>query len=397
MTNQQIVRIEEIATDVQSGFASGERTDDGVVQLRMNNVTTDGSLNWSSYIRVPTSQKQIEKYQLRPGDILFNNTNSPELVGKTAVFKDFGEPVVFSNHFVRLRVDEERVHPQYLAAWFIKQWQNRVFESLCTQWVNQAAVRKEDLLELKLPLPPLTEQKWIASLLARADRLRQLRRTAHDLSDALLQSVFLEMFGDPETNPKKWKVSHIRDLCEKILDCPHETPIHSETETEYASIRSSDIQNGHLDFSTTKCVSYEVYKRRIERGTPMPGDVVYCREGARFGNAARIPKNLNKKICLGQRMMSFRVNPQKATSEFLWAILESPSIYKQAVNMVGGSAAPHVNVQDIKKFNVIIPPLSLQEEFAGVVARVDSLRGRMRESERQVAGLFESLLSESFA
>ena len=121
MTNQQIVSIEEIATNVQSGFASGERTSEGVVQLRMNNVTTAGSLNWSSYIRVPASQKQIEKFQLRPGDILFNSTNSPELVGKTAIFKDFGEPVVFSNHFVRLRVDEKRVDAQHLAAWFTTQ------------------------------------------------------------------------------------------------------------------------------------------------------------------------------------------------------------------------------------------------------------------------------------
>ena len=187
----------------------------------MNNVTTDGSLNWSSYLRVPTSQKQIEKYQLRPGDILFNNTNSPELVGKTAVFRDFGEPVVFSNHFVRLRVDEKRVDPQYLAAWFTKQWKNKVFENLCTQWVNQAAVRKEDLLELKLPLPPLTEQKRIASLLARADRLRRLRRTAHDLGDALIQSVFLEMFGDPKTNPNKWKKAKLGDVITSVQDGPH--------------------------------------------------------------------------------------------------------------------------------------------------------------------------------
>jgi type I restriction enzyme S subunit len=265
MTIRETVSIEEIATDVQSGFASGERTADGVVQLRMNNVTTEGSLNWSSYIRVPTSQKQIEKYQLRSGDILFNNTNSPELVGKTAMFKEFGEPVVFSNHFVRLRVDEKRVDPQYLTAWFTKQWQNRVFESLCTQWVNQAAVRKEDLLELKLPLPPLTEQKRIASLLRRADRLRALRRTAHELGESLLQSVFLEMFGDPVRNEKGWDRVELAELVRSddtinygVVqpgdDFPNGKPI----------IRVGDLENLSKNLATLKLIDPKIeanYKR----------------------------------------------------------------------------------------------------------------------------------------
>ena len=106
-------------------------------------------------------------------------------------------------------------------------------------------------------------------------------------------------------------IGYINDLCEKVIDCPHATPIHSPVETEYASIRSSDIQNGYLDWSTTKYVDAEQYKKRIARGTPIAGDVVYCREGARFGNAARIPEHLSKKICLGQRMMLFRVKSTK--------------------------------------------------------------------------------------
>src|SRR3972149_2972051 len=76
------------------------------------------------------------------------------------------------------------------------------------------AIAREDLETIKIPLPPLTEQKLIASLLRRADRLRQLRRTAHDLGDALLQSVFLEMFGDIPTNSKKWDMCIIDDVVE---------------------------------------------------------------------------------------------------------------------------------------------------------------------------------------
>jgi type I restriction enzyme S subunit len=108
----------------------------------MNNVTTKGNLDWTSFIRVPASEKQVRKYSLRPGDVLFNSTNSSDLVGKTAAFDGHSEPIVFSNHFVRLRTDETKLDPQYLARWLTFTWQQRVFESLCTKWVNQAPCEK---------------------------------------------------------------------------------------------------------------------------------------------------------------------------------------------------------------------------------------------------------------
>src|SRR5206468_9663337 len=112
----------------------------------------------------------------------------------------------------------------------------------------------------------------------------------------LLQSVFIEMFGDPGTNPKGWAFGRISDLCEDIIDCPHSTPIYAATGTPYACLRSSDIQNGYIDKSTTKYVSLEEYNQRIQRTAPKKGDVIYCREGARFGNAARIVND--EKSCL---------------------------------------------------------------------------------------------------
>ncbi len=390
MTIQEIVSIEEIATDVQSGFASGERTADGVVQLRMNNVTTEGSLNWSSYIRVPTSKKQIEKYQLQPGDILFNNTNSPELVGKTAVFKDFGEPVVFSNHFVRLRVDEERVDPQYLAAWFIKQWQNRVFESLCTQWVNQAAVRKEDLLDLKIPLPPLTEQKRIASLLARADRLRTLRRTAHELGESLLQSVFLEMFGDVVRNDKGWEKVSISDLGKVQTG---NTPSREEPEN-YGDfiewIKSDNIRDEQLYVSPSR---EKLSKIGLKKGRSVDAGAVLvtCIAGSleHIGDTSLT----NRTVAFNQQINAISpfdgVNPL-----FLRTMMR---IAKPHIQFNASAGMKHIITKSkLEELVLVKPPLSLQEEFAGVVARVESLRGRMSEAGRQVEGLFESLLAESF-
>jgi type I restriction enzyme, S subunit len=115
-------------------------------------------------------------------------------------------------------------------------WLYYTLKALDLTRLNKSAaipgLNREDAYEQKIPLPPLTEQKRIASLLRRADRLRQLQRTAHDLSDAVLQSVFLEMVGDVEINEKGWDKLPFDDVCtigtemvdpreEKYLDLPH--------------------------------------------------------------------------------------------------------------------------------------------------------------------------------
>lgn len=389
MKNQQIVSIEEIVTDVQSGFASGERTNDGVVQLRMNNVTTDGSLNWSSYIRVPANQKQIKKYQLQSGDILFNSTNSPELVGKTAVFKDFGEPVVFSNHFVRLRVDKKRVDSQYLAAWFTKQWQNRVFESLSTQWVNQAAVRKEDLLELKLPLPPLDEQKRIASLLARADRLRGLRRHARCLIDSLLQSVFVEMFGDVEKNPKGFDVYELGEIGTldrgRSKNRPRNAP--ELYGGKYPFIQTGDIANagGYVRSYQQTYSELGLKQSKIWKAGTLCITI-----------AANIAKTaiLTFDACFPDSVVGFVPNREKTTVEYVqyWLSFKQKELEETAPE----SAQKNINLEILRGLKIPLPPLPLQEEFARVAARVEALRARQAEAERQAEGLFQSLLTLSF-
>src|SRR5581483_1421652 len=148
--------------DAQPGFAAGQRDSRGVVQLRMNNVTTDGRLDWSSFIRVP--EPPDGAYDLAPGDVVFNNTNSAELVGKAALFEGWDERVVYSNHFTRLRA-KPGVDARFLVRWLNLKWREGLFAGICNLWIGQAAVSRQKLLGLDVPLPPLEEQRRIAALL----------------------------------------------------------------------------------------------------------------------------------------------------------------------------------------------------------------------------------------
>lgn len=192
------VKLGEVCNNVQSGFASGQRDSEGVIQLRMNNLDTRGNFVWDDFIRIPASQETVAQFLLEPNDVLFNNTNSRELVGKSALFPGHVEQVVFSNHFTRIRTNSEALVPGFLSAWLNQQWLMGVFANICNSWIGQSAVKPSKLLALDFPLPPLPEQKRIAAVLneqmAAVERARKAAEeesaTINALPAALLRRAF---------------------------------------------------------------------------------------------------------------------------------------------------------------------------------------------------------------
>ena len=255
------------------------------------------------------------------------------------------------------------------------------------------AITFEDLGKLSIPLPNLDDQTRIARLLSKVDGLIAQRKQHLQQLDDLLKSVFLEMFGDPVRNEKGWETSPIEGFCEAVIDCPHSTPEYSDVETGYYCVRSSDIVEGYLDLKNTYQVSKDVFEDRITRYRPQPNDIVYSREGGRLGNAARISGG--RPICLGQRMMLFKVNSSNKP-EFLWALLESAPFKSKLRGLVGGGAAPRVNIKDLKKLVVVKPDADLQELFSLFVLRADQLRARYEQSLTDLEALYCSLSQKAF-
>jgi type I restriction enzyme S subunit len=182
----RLVKLGEIIQEVQAGFACGERDAEGIVQLRMNNLDTRGNFIWDDVLRVPREGNNIEQFLLVPGDVLFNNTNSTELVGKSALFTGYAEPIVYSNHFTRLRTIRDALLPDVLASWLNQQWQQGVFAAICNRWIGQSAVKADKLLNLEIPLPPLPEQRRIAGVLREQMAAVDKARTA---AEAELNSI----------------------------------------------------------------------------------------------------------------------------------------------------------------------------------------------------------------
>jgi type I restriction enzyme S subunit len=169
--------IESICSSITPGFACSRNhtVEGGHVHLRTHNISTLGSLNFDLLLRIDPKMVDRQKASIRKGDILFNNTNSQELVGKTALVDrdyDFG----FSNHITRLRLIDE-VSPGFVVLYLTLLRNSGYFAKICTRWINQAAVNTDTLKKETILLPPLAEQKRIVAkvdeLMTLCDRLEE--------------------------------------------------------------------------------------------------------------------------------------------------------------------------------------------------------------------------------
>jgi type I restriction enzyme, S subunit len=255
-------------------------------------------------------------------------------------------------------------------------------------------ISKGYISELLIPYLPTVKQNRIETILDKADAIRRKRQQAIQLYDEFLRSVFLDMFGDPVINTKKWPIEPLESFCSDVVDCPHSTPKYSDDKTPFPCLRSSDLQDGHLVFETTKYVDENIYRNRIARIKPMQGDIIYCREGARLGNLAIVPEGLTP--CLGQRTMLFRANQNEATPNFLLTLLNNNGIKNEVSKKIIGAAAPRVNVKDLKEFQIIKPPLAFQQRYEKIALKYHLNRQRYLAYQQLSNQAFNSLTQHAF-
>jgi type I restriction enzyme S subunit len=206
----------DVVEDTQYGTSTkANGQGNGVPVLRMNNITYRGALDLADLKHVELLEKELEQYTVRRGDLLFNRTNSQDLVGKTAVWNR-DERYAFAGYLVRLRVDRKRADPAFIAAWFNTSQMKTLLRTRAKPSINMANINATEVLRFPVPLPPIDEQRRIAEVLERAEALRAKRRAALARLDILAQSIFLDLFGDDVVQQEAWGTRPLGELVEEF-------------------------------------------------------------------------------------------------------------------------------------------------------------------------------------
>lgn len=153
----------EISNLIQNGFAASKNNEipSGYVHLRTHNISTDGNLNFDTLIKIKREFIKEKQSFIEKNNILFNNTNSTELVGKTALVTQ-NYNYAFSNHLTKIKL-KNQYNSKLVVFYFVLLLKNKYFEKICHQWIGQSGINIDKLKKIQIPLPPLKEQEQIAS------------------------------------------------------------------------------------------------------------------------------------------------------------------------------------------------------------------------------------------
>jgi type I restriction enzyme S subunit len=254
------------------------------------------------------------------------------------------------------------------------------------------SLTKADLLKIEITIPPLMQQQKIAAILDAADALRQTDKALIAKYDELTQALFLDMFGDPVSNPKGWVENSLKDLCNKITDGTHDTPLRLTEGIKF--ITGKHIRPFVIDYENSDYVTEEVHNEIYRRCNPEHGDILYTNIGVNFATAAM---NIVDYEFSMKNVALLKYKREFLNGRFLESILNNEFFKDRLKRAFGiGGAQQFLSLSNIKSIMVLCPPLELQNQFAERVAVIEQQKAIAQAGLEKSEELFNSLLQKAF-
>ena len=344
----------------------------------------------SKYITLETAER-LHCTFLEKGDILI--ARLPEPLGRACIFPLEGAYITAVDIAI-LRIKDISINPQYIM-YLIN---SSTFRSQIKQYesgTTRKRISRKNLEKIEFSLPNLEIQNRIVArieeLFSKLDKAVDTLKTTKEQLEVYRQAVLVDAFR-VATNSTHLKIGYV---CAKIVDCPHSTP--KWEKNGKLCLRTTNFKCGYLDLQSPNYVSEETFNDRNRRIIPQPGDVLYSREGSVLGIACTIPSNVYP--CLGQRMMLLR-SGEKLNNRYLMHYLNSPMVTNHVIATKGGTGSPHINVGDIKEFQIPIPSL---EEQSNIVRQIEEQLSSCDNVEKTVDAILtqadamrQSILKQAF-
>ncbi|VAW51811.1 Type I restriction-modification system, specificity subunit S [hydrothermal vent metagenome] len=253
-------------------------------------------------------------------------------------------------------------------------------------------------MELPLPPPPLKEQKRIAAILDKADAIRRKSQQAIDLTDQLLRSVFLDMFGDPVTTPKDWDVTVFGDLIDVLTDY-HANGSYKilkkhvalkNTKNYALMVRTTDLESENFT-DNVKWINESAYTF-LKKTKVYGGELLVNKIGS--AGAVYLMPHLDTPVSLAMNQFMIRCN-EKCNNIFAYHYLKTEHADRKIKERVQGAVTKTITKDAMRSIQFINPPIDLQNKFVGVVAKIENdLADKLNNN--KLDDLFNSLAQQAF-
>ena len=404
------VKIKKCIDDIKSGFALSKQkrskiTDkNGIPQLRPYNILNWNKIDFENVTYVPKNMEGIDDYLIREDDVLFNNTNSIELVGRAAYVKEINGEYVYSNHISRIKAKKSVVLPEFLS-WSINYlWLRGYFYVYATKWIGQAGLSNSRLKNVKIPLPfrngkpDLETQRkiveYIEANFSRIDGIIERKKRELERLDVLWESALEQAFR-PKAG-EEWHEYKLGDIANHFMGGTPKTDVSEYWGGDVPWISAKEIKDNDYITIPTRYITKRGLKESNARIAPKNSILLVTT--ASVGNIAIAGID----VAINQQITAIIPN-QAIWFKYLYYYL----LHNGARLMLRGRTTfTHINQKIVKKIPILVPSrngkpdLERQKEIAhyldSVYEKIRMLKEKIQSQIGQLEEMKESILEEVF-
>lgn len=336
----------------------------------------DGDINWitpaelnEDTVVINESKRKITKAGVNscglspfPAGTVILSSRAP--IGKTAI----AGTEMYCNQGFKNLICSDKIHNKYLF-WFLRS-KTEMLNSL-GRGATFKEISKSIVENIEIPLPDISEQRRIADTLDKVSEGIEVCRKMLGELDLMVKAKFVEMFGDPVSNPMGWEEKKLGHVCKKLTDGTHFSP-ESFATGAYKYVTAKNIRINGFDFSNITYIPEEVHRPIYERCNPEYGDVLYIKDGVTTGIA--MVNTLHEEFSLLSSVALLKQDRNVINGCFLCGVLNNAEMYSNIRMNMGGAAITRLTIAKLNEIRVIVPPIELQEQFATFVSKIDKSR-----------------------
>lgn len=362
-----------------------------VICTRTKNIQQ--SFDDSDLIAVTKSFVKRDEQYLRTKDILISSANSWNLVGKCVQVPELNYTATAGGFISIVRADEKLVDADYLYRWLSSGPIQHKVRSCSRQTTNISNLSTEQFLDLEISLPPLPEQRRIAAILDKADAIRRKRQESIKLTEDLLRSTFLDMFGDPESNAKSWHIQKLESLL--LMPLRNGLSPSSSGTVEGKVLTLSAITRDKFLPDMVKSAKFAA--RNDSSKFVDLKDFLICRGNGNISlmGKGRFPSADLSDTYFPDTMIAARIDTKQITKPFLESVWSTDLVRKQLEQSARTTNGTHkINQTSLNNIRIINPPIELQEKYVQAEKHIHKLHSNMDDLEYD--NLFNSLVQRAF-
>ena len=370
--------------------------------LKVRDITENRTIDWGIEEKGFISEglaNSYKHYTVKENDILFTaSAHSPEHIGKKLVIVE-KIPNQFDDVFhvaelIRIRAFSKQLNSHFLYYLLSSEEGYKMIQDQ----VQGVHVYPKDLANLFIPLAPLPEQKRIVEILSLAEDLIKKQKEAIALIDKILMAKFLEMFGDPATNPKGWEVRRLSEMAIRQKGAIKMGPFGSQIKkSEFVPTgikvygQENVIKN---DFSIgNRFITLQKFKK-LKSCEIHPGDILLTMMGT-IGHIAIFPENAQKGI-MDSHLIRIKLNKELVNPVYLRLLFKTSYLRHQLETFGHGVVMKGLNATLVKNLKIPLPPIELQKQFAQIVEEFEKKRKEMQNTLEILESLFKVLQKKAF-